>query len=143
MKKIINGKRYDTDTAKKLASDWYSNRTDFYYWEETLYRKNTGEYFLHGEGGPASKYAQSVGQNSWSGGEKIIPLSVENARKWAEDHLDGDEYEKIFGVIEEASFEKRTVAFSLTEAVIEKIKNGAATEGISMSEFISRIVEAQ
>lgn len=143
MKKIINGKRYDTDTAKKLASDWYSNRTDFHYWEETLYRKNTGEYFLHGEGGPASKYAQSVGQNSWSGGEKIIPLSVENARKWAEDHLDGDEYEKIFGVIEETSSEKRTVAFSLTEAVIEKIKNGAATEGISMSEYISRLVETQ
>lgn len=143
MKKIINGKRYDTDTAKKLASDWYSNRTDFHYWEETLYRKNTGEYFLHGEGGPASKYAQSVGQNSWSGGEKIIPLSVENARKWAEDHLDGDEYEKIFGVIEETSSEKRTVAFSLTEAVIEKIKNGAATEGISMSEYVSRLVEAQ
>lgn len=143
MKKVINGKRYDTDTAKKLASDWYSNCTDFHYWEETLYRKNTGEYFLHGEGGPASKYAQSVGQNSWSGGEKLIPLSVENARKWAEDHLDGDEYEKIFGVIEETTSEKRTVAFSLTEAVIEKIKNGAATEGISMSEFISRIVEAQ
>ena len=143
MKKIINGKRYDTDTAKKLASDWYSNRTDFHYWEETLYRKNTGEYFLHGEGGPASKYAQNIEQNSWSGGEKIIPLSVENARKWAEDHLDGDEYEKIFGVVEEASPEKKTVAFSLTEAVIEKIKTAAATEGISMSEFISRIVEAQ
>lgn len=143
MKKIINGKRYDTDTAKKLANDWYSNRTDFHYWEETLYRKNTGEYFLHGEGGPASKYAQSVGQNSWSGGEKLIPLSVENARQWAEDHLDGDDYERIFGTVEETSPEKKTVAFSLPESTIEKIRNGAATGGISMSEYVSKAVEAQ
>ena len=32
MKKIINGKRYDTDTARELASDSYSNYTDFSYW---------------------------------------------------------------------------------------------------------------
>lgn len=52
MKKIINGKKYDTDTAKEVG---YSNNgllsTDIDYIEETLYQKKTGEFFLYGEGG--------------------------------------------------------------------------------------------
>jgi len=55
MKKIINGKRYDTETAQLIGSASYSNRTDFRFWSEELYRKKTGEFFLYGEGGPASK----------------------------------------------------------------------------------------
>lgn len=100
MKKIINGRIYDTNTAKELGRDdqTYGNFSD---WEETLYRKSTGEYFLHGEGGPQTKYAQQVGENSWTGGEKIIPLSIESAQKWAEEHLEADDYERIFGIIEE------------------------------------------
>lgn len=54
---------------------------DFRYVEETLYRKRTGEFFLFGQGGPASKYAVSTGLNSWSGGSKIIPLSVAEAKQ--------------------------------------------------------------
>ena len=140
MKKIINGRRYDTDTAKCMGGD-YANcpRNDFNYWEETLYRKNTGEFFLHGEGGPASKYATSVGLNSWGGGERIMPLSLEAAQRWAEEHLDGDEYEKIFGVIEEDQT-KRTVTFSLTEAAIEKIARMATEQNCSKSEVIERLL---
>jgi hypothetical protein len=101
MKKIINGKRYDTETAQLIGSTSYSNRTDFYFWSEELYRKKTGEFFLYGEGGPASKYSRSTGQNSWSGGEKIAPLTREEAQEWAEKYLDADEYEEVFGRIEE------------------------------------------
>lgn len=139
MKKIINGKRYDTDTAKKIGDDYYSNPRDFNYWEETLYRKNTGEYFLHGEGGPASKYAVTIGQNQWSGGEKIIPLNEAAAKKWAEDHLSADEYEKYF-VLDEDETEKKTVTFSLPLDVIEMIKRGAAEKGISMSDYVANKV---
>lgn len=85
MKKIIAGRLYDTETATKIA-DYHSSYpyNDFGYYEESLYRKKTGEFFLYGEGGPASKYAKSVGQNEWRGSEKIIPISYENAQKWAE-----------------------------------------------------------
>ncbi len=48
MKKIINGKRYDTETAKLIGSDGYSNPSDFNYWSEDLYQKKTGEFFLYG-----------------------------------------------------------------------------------------------
>lgn len=139
MNKIINGKRYSTDSAKEMASDSYSNYTDFHYWSETLYRKNTGEYFLHGEGGPMSRYAETIGQNQWTGGEKIIPLTVDAAQKWAEEHLTADEYESIFGEVEETAT-KRTVSLSLTESAIEKIKRGAAEAGVSMSEYVESLL---
>ncbi len=41
MKKIINGKRYDTDTAKILGSVGYSHPGDFNFWVERLYSKKT------------------------------------------------------------------------------------------------------
>lgn len=139
MKKIINGRRYDTETAREMGYASYSNATDFHFWEETLYRKNTGEYFLHGHGGPATKYAEAVGQNSWRGGERIMPMSLEEAKEWAEEHLDGDEYEKIFGTVEEDTT-KKTVAFSLTQSAIEKIARLAAEYKCSKSEVIERLV---
>lgn len=141
MKKIINGRRYDTDSARELAAfTCEGSRSDFRWWQETLYRKNTGEYFLHGKGGPASKYAEAVGLNQWEGGERIMPLSLEEAQKWAEDHLDGDEYEEIFGAVQE-DISKRTVTFSLTEKTIEKIARIAAERSISKSEVIERLVD--
>ena len=46
MKKIINGKKYDTDTAEQIG---YDNNgllcSDLSYIEETLYKKKTGEFF--------------------------------------------------------------------------------------------------
>lgn len=102
MKKIINGKKYNTETAKAVGywSNNYSYR-DFNYCEETLYQKRTGEFFLYGNGGAMSKYSQSCGQNSWCGGENIIPMTENAAKKWAEKHLTTDEYEEIFGEVEE------------------------------------------
>lgn len=139
MKKVINGKRYDTETAKAVGYDSYSNPSDFSWWCETLYRKNTGEFFLHGEGGPMSRYAVSAGQNEWSGGEMITPLTVEAAQAWAEKHLSADEYEKVFGAVEETG-NKKVVTFSLTESAIEKIKRGAAAAGVSMSDYIESLL---
>ena len=100
MKKIINGKKYDTDTAKCLSYDG-NGYTGFQRCYEELYRKRTGEYFLYGEGGAMSKYARSCGNNSRCGSEDIIPLTEAQARQWAEDHCTADEYEEIFGEVEE------------------------------------------
>lgn len=102
MKKIINGKMYNTETAKEMGSHWNGYpRSDFNYCEETLYRKKTGEYFLYGDGGAATCYSYSVGQNCRSGGEDIVPLTEEEAKTWAERSLDADEYIEIFGEVEE------------------------------------------
>ena len=102
MKQIINGKKYDTDTAKEIAHYCAPGSVqDFSYSEETLYRKKTGEYFLYGKGGPASRYSRSCGQNQWEGDQRIIPFTEYEARAWAERCIDADEYEAIFGEVEE------------------------------------------
>ena len=102
MKKIINGKKYDTETAKQLGTYAnYGSWRDFSHYEETLYRKKTGEYFLHGKGGAMTHYAVSESQNSWTGGEKIIPLTEAEARAWSENNLTCEAYESIFGEVEE------------------------------------------
>ena len=101
MKKIIKGKMYNTETAEMVGKMWESSPRDFSFYREKLYRKKTGEFFLYGEGGPASKYAERCGLNEWCGGSKIMPFTEEEAREWAERELTADEYIKIFGEVKE------------------------------------------
>ncbi len=140
MKKIINGKVYDTEKAERVG-EWDNGKWDdrLYHCSEELYRKRTGEFFLYGCGGPGSKYSVSCGNNSWSGGEKIIPLSYEAAQKWAEEHLAGDEYEAIFGeVIEDES--RATISISMSTAAIERAKRSAAKANLSLSAYIESLI---
>lgn len=137
MKKIINGKVYDTDKARELGTDSYSSPRDFNYWHETLYQKRTGEFFLYGEGGPMSRYARSIDQNSWSGGEKIMPLSAANARKWAEDHLDTDDYEKIFGLPDEDA-EPVLLSMQLPAILAAKARQRAVEDGVALTAIVER-----
>lgn len=141
MKKIINGKRYDTVTAQEL--NFWHNMDDyrnFNYCKETLYRKRTGEFFLHGEGNAASKYAESVGQNCWGSGEEIIPLTEENARRWAEEHLSGEEYEEIFGEVSEDG-EDTNYTIKLSPALVKKLEQAALAQGISKADIIRKLIE--
>lgn len=101
MKKIINGKKYDTDTAASIAeASWGGGYSDFHWTSETLYKKRTGEYFLFGEGGPASGYAKNEGFG-WCAGEEIRPMTEAEAKDWAEQHMDADDYEAAFGPVPE------------------------------------------
>lgn len=143
MKKIINGKVYDTEKAKKVAS-WYSSyaRNDFHYYEEELYQKKTGEFFLHGEGNASSPYSRSCGQNEWCSGEKIEPLTYKEAQEWAEKHLDGDEYCEIFGEPDEDA-EDVMLGIRVSAAAAAKLKAEAAKLGIPQGKLLEKwIVEA-
>lgn len=140
MKKIINNKVYDTGTARLVGSNSYSNPSDFNHWEETLYCKRTGEYFLHGAGGPRSRYAERVEQNLWSGGERIIPLDYANARVWAEENLSADEYENEFGLVTEDETAE-TVTISLPAATVAKLRRSAQESGTSVSKLIASMIE--
>lgn len=97
MKKIIKGKIYDTGTAKLLAEYSCGSPSSFEFFREKLYQKKTGEFFIHGEGHAASKYAIYNG-NSWGPGEKIMPIGAKGAQEWAEENLDAEDYASIFGV---------------------------------------------
>lgn len=141
MKKVIKGRIYNTETAKKIGADSYSAPGDFYYYCDELFQKRTGEFFIYGVGGAMSKYAETIGQNQWSGGEAIIPMTYENARKWCEEHLDGDEYEAVFGKIEEDD-EKKTVALRLSASAVEKIKREASKKDCTMSDVVEDLIKA-
>lgn len=140
MKRIINNKKYDTDTARMVgkASNGMGWR-DFAYYEETLYCKRTGEYFLHGKGGAASRYAVSAGQNCWSGGERLIPMDYANARKWAEDNLSADQYEREFGEVTEDD-STMIVTLSMPRNIVETARRRAQESGMSLSGFLADLI---
>lgn len=101
MRKVIDGKIYDTDTADALGT-WSNGLpySDGEYAEATLYRKKNGEFFTHGEGGGLSGYAKPAVGGGTVGGEDITPLTENEARGFAE-HLSAGEYEHIFGEMPE------------------------------------------
>lgn len=99
MKKIINGLRYDTDTATEIGSAWSKgrSRSDFQFWEASLYKTaRSGRYFIAGSGGASTRFGQAAGQNSWTGGSDLIPMSRDEALAWAEVHLSVEEIEEHF-----------------------------------------------
>ena len=103
MKAVINGLRYDTETAERIghASGGGYNMRDWHYWSEELYQTpRSKRFFLAGEGGALTRYAQHLSQNERCGGERIIPLSAEEAQEWAEQHLHADTVARYFTVEE-------------------------------------------
>lgn len=100
MKKIINGRLYDTETAKMIGS-WSNglSSSDFHYCTEDIYQKKNGEYFLHGSGGAMSKYGKSYG-GGMCGSQDIIPMTEKEVKIWAETHLTADEYMELYDVTE-------------------------------------------
>lgn len=104
MVKIIRGKRYDTETATKLAEfhNGYRKNQDFNYLYESLFQKRTGEYFLYGEGGALSRWGVPCNDDPRAKcfGKGIQPLTEEIARAWVEE-FSNDDYEAIFGECEE------------------------------------------
>ena len=142
MRKIINNKVYDTETAKKRG-EWSNGRSlrDFSWCEEALYQKKTGEFFLYGAGGPQSRYSEQRSDNCWDWGERIIPLAVEAARIWAETHLEADEYEALFGpVVEDNTRVLQT--FSIAADTLEQLRRISRFTGDPMGVVIDGLVKA-
>lgn len=97
MKRIIDGRRFDTDTAVKLGEISFGDSRDFGRFEEALYRTpRSGAYFLAGSGGPRSHYAVSDRPGEWRSGSKITPLDKADALAWAERNLPAEQIEAIF-----------------------------------------------
>lgn len=86
MKQIINGKTYNTDTATHLYTVSASGCTvsDFQWWQESLYQTAKGAYFLHGQGGGLSRYAESFDGGGRTSGEMLEALTKSEAIAWAE-----------------------------------------------------------
>lgn len=106
MRKIIDGKRYDTTTAVEICdvsgSGGHLSRTDFKWEDTTLYRTPRGRFFVAGEGGPMSRWVVSCGNNSWTGGSGLMAIDECEARELVERFGSAETYEQTFGVAEAA-----------------------------------------
>ena len=138
MKTVISGKRYDTDTA--VVCGIYGDRKDSDHYIETLYQKRTGEFFIHGEGGPDSKYREAVTLNEWRSGEKITPLTEGDAKEWAKNYLTADEYKRIFEIVDKPEICRKHCTFSLTGNTIAKLTELARSSGLSRSQIVADLI---
>lgn len=141
MKKYINNKVYDTDTAKCIA-EWYTkgfSTDDYKYCEEELYMKKNGEYFLYGKGGAMTSYGELVG-HSMTSGKKIIPVTLEMAMDWAKEKLTADEYNEIFGEIAEDTTNTR-VTVSIPKNVRDIAKRKSQLTGLNnLSKYVEMLI---
>ncbi len=102
MKAIIDGKRYNTESAERLfgcGSPANVSRSDFGWWEGTVYRTKGWAYFIAGEGNASSRFAERVGERSYGAGSGIQPLTEREALELAEQHTDADTTEQEFGTL--------------------------------------------
>jgi hypothetical protein len=94
MKKIIEGKRYDTQTAIHVANHWNGRaRSDHRFDETDLYRTRSGNWFLAGFGGGMSRWSGSSG--TFESGLK--PIDADEARKFLDEAGLTDLAEQHFG----------------------------------------------
>jgi len=81
MKRVINGRRYDTDKATLVGEYISGEPMEVGYRRETLYRKKGGEHFLVVQG--AYTY-------------NIVPLKYQEAQAWALANMGGAGYRDEF-----------------------------------------------
>ena len=142
MKKVIDKRVYNTDTAEEIGS-WDNGlpANDMNYLSETLYRKRRGAYFIHADGGANTKCAKPNGAGGWMGSECIIPMDYNAAREWAEEKLDADTYEIYFDVSDDDT--KTNVTFVLKSGTVDNLRRTASERGMYISDLLEQIITSE
>ena len=92
MKRIIEGKIYNTETAECLCN--VGNNlvsSDFRHDHSKLFVTKKGAFFVAGGGGPLSRWSVSVGNNGTSGSSGIYLVTRDEARVMLESDDKGEE----------------------------------------------------
>ena len=102
MRKIIDGRVYDTDTARLVCPIHCSySQGDFNYEDTDLYKTGRGQYFLAGTGGPMTRWAQPEGSSGRRGGNGIMLIEILEAREIVEQNGTDEQWIAEFGEPEE------------------------------------------
>lgn len=112
MKKIINHKLYDTETAQYYCE----------FLNKKLFRKKTGEFFLFNEKS-----------------QSITAVSIRAAMEWVYKYLGVDEYWKIFG--EKDTDKKINFTFRIDESLVNTFKRLSDMEEISLNTYLERLIK--
>lgn len=100
MRKKIGRKVYDTDKSEYVgrnAEGSYGDPTGF---EESMYKKAKGDFFLLVSGGPESQYPE----------EDILPLALEDAVEWIGRIHGEDAVQEFVHDAKEAKLEKKSAS---------------------------------
>ena len=142
MFKVINGRRYNTDSATEMARVEEYDRTDRRWYCDTLYRKMNGEFFLFGMGDSESKYSKTISDGIKVGGFNFIPMTFYEARDWSKDNLGSEKFKEIFGLFEsDKGLDKRTVTYRLSLNTLDKIARLADESRLTKSEIIEKAID--
>lgn len=138
MKKVIKGKLYSTESAKKLATYEYGNTRNNNYYIEQLYRKRTGEYFIYGKGKAASKYAQPAYHSSGvlTKGEAIVPVTAEWAKQWSSEHLDKSENSKLW-----ENTNSKDIHVQIQGDVAKRLDGALKNGKLSLKEIVTKALD--
>ena len=155
IKQVIDGKNYNTETARCLATvDLMGYRTDERGRSTTntpkkvgttsLYETRGGTYFLVRDYDPgAGFYAEPdlVGQSRIHD-RGVVPLKRKEALGWAESKgLDSDKIEEMFGKVAEASDQSGAILLRVPQTLKLAIEKSAAVAGVSTNTWLMRCAE--
>lgn len=136
MKRIINNKVYDTDTARSLGT-WCNteDQASPEYISEALFRKKSGEFFLYCSGRPSSIPGTDCALD-----EKILPLTFEQAAQWGQAHLPESAFSAAFGSADPADDHRITVHISVSASLWDAAKKEASRRGVSVSGLVESLL---
>jgi len=91
LKRTVDRKTYDTDTAAKVCSVRRGRPSDWRYESASLYLTQKGSWFIAGGGGPLSSWGvREAGSGDHRGGEGLLPVNRQEALAWLE-NIDSEE----------------------------------------------------
>ena len=97
MRKNVNGKCFDTETATKIIHTHYGYVGEILYYDDTLYKTNDGEYFLY-----RSRFVFSIPIQSFTRETvraEIIPMTLDEAKNWCRKYFGDYVCDDIFETV--------------------------------------------
>ena len=154
IKQVIDGKAYNTETARCLATvDLMGYRMDERgrlttntpkkVGTSSLYETRAGAYFLVRDYDSGSAVADpDVAGQLRIHDRGVIPLKRKEALGWAESKaLDSDKVEELFGKVAEAGGQEAAVLLRVPQTLKFAIEKSAAVAGISTNTWLMRCAE--
>jgi predicted HicB family RNase H-like nuclease len=120
MKRIIDGKTHNTDTATKIADFWSSPDESV-----DLYQNRHGAFFEFG-----ADYH----------GPGIRPLTDAEAQAWLEKHAN-HLVEQYFGAMPEGGAAERRLTIRVPVNLADRVKKAAEAKGLSLNSYVMRCFE--
>lgn len=134
MKKIINGRVYNTDTAG-LVGMWNneSAKDNAKIIRESLYKKHNHEFFIH---------KVVIVHDDKTNAEYLFPITYDEAKSFAKAKLKAEEYAAVFEVPETGDTnETITIKVTLTRTAKRLIDSEARRTNGTIGGIISRLAE--